>query len=91
MQTIESIYTGGKAVLTSNEQWLITSLGEDIDVTEFETGKRIHRLKGVRITYSLACIEPIVLQLNHPTSSLGYRGGDDVCSQARWEAFGERK
>jgi U3 small nucleolar RNA-associated protein 13 len=48
LRTIESIYTGGKAVLTADEQWLITSIGEDIDVTEFDTGKKIYRLKGVR-------------------------------------------
>jgi hypothetical protein len=54
VQTIESIYTGGKVALAADEQWLITSIGEDIDVTEFDTGKKVYRLKGVS-SYAACC------------------------------------
>ncbi|KAI9289951.1 WD40-repeat-containing domain protein [Umbelopsis sp. AD052] len=58
LRTIESIYTGGKAVLTADEQWLITSIGEDIDVTEFDTGKKIYRLKGDTEVVTTFAIKP---------------------------------
>ncbi|KAF9110873.1 U3 small nucleolar RNA-associated protein 13 [Mortierella sp. AM989] len=45
-KTIESIYTGGKVCISQDEQYLITTVGEDIDVIEIKTGKRLWRLKG---------------------------------------------
>ncbi|KAF9586347.1 U3 small nucleolar RNA-associated protein 13 [Lunasporangiospora selenospora] len=45
-QTIESIYTGGKVCISQDEQFLITTVGEDIDVLEIKTGKKVWRLKG---------------------------------------------
>ncbi|KAF9977221.1 U3 small nucleolar RNA-associated protein 13, partial [Modicella reniformis] len=45
-QTIESIYTGGKVCISQDEQYLITTVGEDIDVIEIKTGKKLWRLKG---------------------------------------------
>ncbi|KAG0072281.1 U3 small nucleolar RNA-associated protein 13 [Linnemannia elongata] len=45
-QTIESIYTGGKVCISQDEQFLITTVGEDIDVIEIKTGKKLWRLKG---------------------------------------------
>ncbi|KAF9955928.1 Transducin (beta)-like 3 [Mortierella alpina] len=45
-QTIESIYTGGKVCVSQDEQYLITTVGEDIDVIEIKTGKKLWRLKG---------------------------------------------
>ncbi|KAF8930369.1 hypothetical protein EDD21DRAFT_170033 [Dissophora ornata] len=45
-QTIESIYTGGKVCISQDEQYLVTTVGEDIDVIEIKTGKKLWRLKG---------------------------------------------
>ncbi|CAI2166110.1 17730_t:CDS:10 [Funneliformis geosporum] len=45
-RTIESLFTGGKAAITPDEQYLITTIGEDIDVTEIHNGKRLFRLSG---------------------------------------------
>ncbi|KAG0326945.1 U3 small nucleolar RNA-associated protein 13 [Dissophora globulifera] len=45
-QTIESIYTGGKVCISQDEQYIITTVGEDIDVIEVKTGKKLWRLKG---------------------------------------------
>ncbi|KAF9162975.1 U3 small nucleolar RNA-associated protein 13 [Actinomortierella ambigua] len=45
-QTIESIYTGGKVCISHDEKYLITTVGEDIDVLDIETGKKVWRLKG---------------------------------------------
>ncbi|KAF8980530.1 U3 small nucleolar RNA-associated protein 13 [Entomortierella lignicola] len=45
-QTIESIYTGGKVCISQDEQYLITTVGEDIDVIDIKTGKKQWRLKG---------------------------------------------
>jgi hypothetical protein len=78
VQTIESIYTGGKAVLTTDEQWLITSIGEDIDVTEFETGKRVYRLKGVRSQlYSPSSSVHLLNRFLLPC--LGHRSRYNIC------------
>jgi hypothetical protein len=49
IKTIESIYTGGKVVITEDAKHLITTLNEDIIVTELDTGKQVHELEGVRI------------------------------------------
>ncbi|KAG9304393.1 hypothetical protein G9A89_019955 [Geosiphon pyriformis] len=45
-KTIEVIYTGGKVVISPDERLLITTVGEDIEVTNFETRERIYQLKG---------------------------------------------
>ncbi|CAG8464371.1 1252_t:CDS:10 [Acaulospora colombiana] len=45
-QTIGSIYTGGKATITSDENLLITAVGEDINVTDIHNGKTMLRLSG---------------------------------------------
>lgn len=47
MLTIGSLFTGGKASITPDEQYLITTIGEDIDVTDIQNGKRLFRLNGV--------------------------------------------
>ena len=47
VKTIDSIYTGGKVLITDDESLLITTLNEDIEVTELSTGKQVHRLEGV--------------------------------------------
>lgn len=35
-------------MLTNDETLLITTCNEDIEVTELATGKRLHKLEGVR-------------------------------------------
>jgi U3 small nucleolar RNA-associated protein 13 len=57
IKTIESIYTGGKVVITEDAKYLITTLNEDIIVTELETGKQVHELEGVCSTYTRFYIE----------------------------------
>lgn len=47
VKTIESIYTGGKVVITDDAKHLITTLNEDIIVTELDTGKQVYELEGV--------------------------------------------
>lgn len=49
VKTIESIYTGGKVVITDDAKHLITTLNEDIIVTELDTGKQVYELEGVCI------------------------------------------
>ena len=49
VKTIDSIYTGGKVLITDDESLLITTLNEDIEVTELSTGKQVHRLEGVSL------------------------------------------
>ena len=49
VKTIESIYTGGKVVITDDAKYLITTLNEDIIVTELDTGKQVYELEGVCI------------------------------------------
>ncbi|KAI9250444.1 hypothetical protein BDA99DRAFT_541699 [Phascolomyces articulosus] len=41
------IYAGGKVLVTDDETLLITTLNEDIGVTELITGKQVHRLECV--------------------------------------------
>ncbi|PKK69944.1 WD40 repeat-like protein [Rhizophagus irregularis] len=43
---IGSLFTGGKASITPDEQHLITTIGEDIDVTDIQNGKILFRLNG---------------------------------------------
>ncbi|KAI9303461.1 WD40-repeat-containing domain protein [Cunninghamella echinulata] len=55
IKTIESIYTGGKVDITADEKYLVSTLNEDIIVTEVETGQQIHELEGdTEIITSLA-------------------------------------
>ncbi|RHZ70856.1 hypothetical protein Glove_265g18 [Diversispora epigaea] len=45
-QTIGPLYTGGKVDITPDENFLISTIGEDIDVTDIHNGKRLFRLSG---------------------------------------------
>ena len=40
------LYTTGKVLITSDEQHMFTTCVEDVKVTELDTGKVIHTLKG---------------------------------------------
>ncbi|KAK3846100.1 MAG: WD40-repeat-containing domain protein [Linnemannia gamsii] len=57
-QTIESIYTGGKVCISQDEQFLITTVGEDIDVIEISTGKKLWRLKGDTEIITMFAVTP---------------------------------
>ncbi|KAF9124187.1 U3 small nucleolar RNA-associated protein 13 [Mortierella sp. 14UC] len=57
-QTIESIYTGGKVCISQDEQFLITTVGEDIDVIEINTGKKLWRLKGDTEIITMFAVTP---------------------------------
>ncbi|CAG8456086.1 278_t:CDS:10 [Diversispora eburnea] len=45
-QTIGPLYTGGKVDITPDENFLISTIGEDIDITDIHNGKRVFRLSG---------------------------------------------
>ncbi|KAI7907602.1 WD40-repeat-containing domain protein [Cokeromyces recurvatus] len=57
-KTIESIYTGGKVVITEDAKHLITTLNEDIIVTEFDTGKQVHELEGDTEIVTTMAVKP---------------------------------
>eukprot|EP00121_Abeoforma_whisleri_P008753 Awhi_evm1s8039 len=42
----EVIYTTGKVLFTQDEKFMITTNHEDIKVTDLETGRVVHTLKG---------------------------------------------
>jgi U3 small nucleolar RNA-associated protein 13 len=46
-RSIKPIYTGGPVILTQDGQWLISTLGEEVQVTEVETGLPVARVRGV--------------------------------------------
>ncbi|TPX56305.1 hypothetical protein PhCBS80983_g04618 [Powellomyces hirtus] len=56
--TIESIYTGGKAVATADEQFLITAVGDDINVLALESGRTVKKLKGNADAISCFAVKP---------------------------------
>lgn len=46
-KVIQPFYTGGKVALDRNGRILVTTLGEDVLVTDFETGDELARIEGV--------------------------------------------
>ena len=46
-RTIEPLYTGGSVVLDRSGQLLGTCLGEDVVLTDLNTGSRLARIEGV--------------------------------------------
>ncbi|KAH8150402.1 uncharacterized protein LAJ45_05613 [Morchella importuna] len=45
-KVIQPFYTGGKVALDRNGRILVTTLGEDVLVTDFETGDELARIEG---------------------------------------------
>lgn len=45
--TIEPFFTGGKVSLSSNGKTLATICDTDVIVTNFETGERLTKIRGV--------------------------------------------
>lgn len=46
-KVIQPFYTGGKVALDQNGRLLVTTLGEDVLITDFETGDELARIEGV--------------------------------------------
>lgn len=44
---IQPFYTGGKVALDQSGRILVTTLDEDVLITNFETGEELARLEGV--------------------------------------------
>ncbi|BEI94806.1 uncharacterized protein CcaverHIS019_0703870 [Cutaneotrichosporon cavernicola] len=44
--SIRPLYTGGPVALTRDGQWLITTMGEEVLVTEVSSGRGVARVKG---------------------------------------------
>lgn len=81
MKTIESIYTGGTVLITADESLLISTVNEDVEVIELDSGKQVHKLEGVK--YQLNGLGGIVVLLGHVSqTSLGYRTCHNDGSQA---------
>lgn len=45
--SIRPLYTGGPVLLTRDGDWLISTMGEEVVVTEVRTGRGVARVKGV--------------------------------------------
>lgn len=48
LRSLQPVYTGGPVLLTRDGQWLISTMGEEVLVTDVATGLRVARIKGVR-------------------------------------------
>ena len=46
-RSIRPVYTGGPVLLTKDGQWLITTLGEEVLITQVRNGVQVARVKGV--------------------------------------------
>ncbi|CEI98202.1 hypothetical protein RMCBS344292_12317 [Rhizopus microsporus] len=58
IKTIESIYNGGKVEITQDSKYLISTLSEDIIVTELATGKQVHQLEGDTELVTTMAVKP---------------------------------
>lgn len=47
-KSYQPIHTGGKATLSGDGTWLVSTLNEQALVTDIETGEQLQELKGVR-------------------------------------------
>ncbi len=47
-KSIQPIYTGGSVALDKDGRILVTTLGEDVLVTDLRSGKQLARIDGVR-------------------------------------------
>jgi len=54
-RVIEPIYTGGAIALTQDGQVLASCLGEDVQLTNLETGARLARIEGVSSVILAKC------------------------------------
>ena len=47
--SIRPLYTGGPVLLTRDGEWLISTMGEEVLVTEVRTGRGVAKVKGVSL------------------------------------------
>ncbi|KAG1526209.1 hypothetical protein G6F46_005425 [Rhizopus delemar] len=73
IKTIESIYNGGKVVITQDSKHLISTLSEDIIVTELDTGKQVHQLEGDTEMVTTMAVKPNKKHLVSASRSLSIR------------------
>ncbi|CAG8598181.1 18045_t:CDS:10 [Acaulospora morrowiae] len=71
--TIGSLYTGGKADITADENLLITTVGDCIDITDIHNGKRVFRLSGDSEIITTFAITPNGKELVSSSRSLGVK------------------
>jgi hypothetical protein len=45
--SLRPLYTGGPVLLTKDGEWLITTMGEEVLVTEVKSGLAVGRIRGV--------------------------------------------
>lgn len=64
-RSLRPIYTGGPVLLTRDGQWLITTLGEEVLITEVHTGITVGRIRGVRAVCTIGLV-----QLNQDRTTL---------------------
>ncbi|KAI8072212.1 WD40-repeat-containing domain protein [Gilbertella persicaria] len=76
IKTIESIYTGGKVVITKDAKYLISTLNEDIIVTELDTGKQVFELEGDTEIITTMAVKPDSKHLVSASRSLFLRVWD---------------
>lgn len=74
--SLKPIYTGGPAIITQDGEWLITSLGASLLITEVKTGREICRVKGdgtaiTAITLSYHSYPPVLITA-HQSLSIRY-------------------
>lgn len=50
-RSIRPIYTGGPVLLTKDGRWLISTMGEEVMVTEVTTGLAVARVRGVSLKF----------------------------------------
>lgn len=67
--SIRPLYTGGPVALTRDGEWLVTTMGEGVLVTEVRTGRGVARVKGVSPPLPLPnCIANVRTQPRSPPS-----------------------
>ncbi|KAK4057285.1 U3 small nucleolar RNA-associated protein 13 [Microbotryomycetes sp. JL221] len=58
LKTYEPVHTGGKAALSGDGQWLVSTLNDQAVVTQLDTGERIKQLAGDASEVSTLAITP---------------------------------
>ncbi|WWD18110.1 hypothetical protein CI109_102559 [Kwoniella shandongensis] len=75
-RSLRPIYTGGPVLLTKDGQWLISTMGEEVLVTEVKTGLAIARVRGDSTPISSLALsyhtEPPTLITAHMSMSIRY-------------------
>ncbi|WWC68444.1 uncharacterized protein I206_102372 [Kwoniella pini CBS 10737] len=75
-RSIRPIYTGGPVLLTKDGQWLITTMGEEVLVTEVKTGLAIAKVRGDSTSITSLALsyhtEPPTLITAHSSMTIRY-------------------